>query len=119
MEQSCACFNVYCSLMHTNNATKTEVEGAQDQTYLLTSKLKFLQLLRKGKARASIRLARDNFPSTTHLEGFVNRIHFKSLKLSDELTRARYEMKDCEVNEEFRYLYYRLDTESDKDFGKP
>jgi len=79
--------------MHIYNATTTEVEGAQDQTYLLTSNLKFLQLLRKGKARVSIRHARDSFPNPTHLERFVNMTHFKSLKLSDELTRARYEMK--------------------------
>jgi len=95
MEQLRVFFIVYCSLMHTNNGT-TEEESAQDQIYLLTSNLKFLQLLREEKARASIRLAWDSFPSTTHGEKFVNRTHFKSLKLSDELTRARYEMKDLQ-----------------------
>jgi transcriptional regulator of met regulon len=75
---------------------RTNKEGAQDQTYLLTLNLKCLQVLRKEKTRASIRLARDSFPSTIHRERFVNKTHFKSLKLSDELTRARYEMKDLQ-----------------------
>ena len=49
MEQLCVCFNVYCSLMHTNNVTKTEVEGAQDQTHLLNSNLKFCNCFVKAR----------------------------------------------------------------------
>ena len=63
-EQLCVCFNLSCSLMNTNSVTTTEVQGSQDQIYYQASNLKFLQLIRKGKARASIRLARDNFSST-------------------------------------------------------